>query len=148
MATTTTTLPDFGSPSYGLTKKITGKDFDTVVDSVSVELRQHGFGVLTKIDMKEIMKNKISVDLERPYVILGACNPHLAHAALQNVPAIGLFLPCNIVVAQDGDESIVVSVISPQSMFSLVDNARGDDPSVSEMAKDVQETMTKLINAL
>jgi uncharacterized protein (DUF302 family) len=144
--TTTTSLPEFGTPTYGITKKLPGKNFDEVVDSVTAELKKNGFGVLTKIDMKETMKKKLDVDFERPYVILGACNPKLAHNALQSLPSIGLFLPCNVVVAQDPEDGgIVVSVISPKEMFSVVDT---DDENVSALADDVQETMTKVIDAL
>ena len=82
---TTTSLPEFGVPKYGITKTLSGKSFDEVVDSVTAELKKHGFGVLTKIDMKETMKKKIDVDFERPYVILGACNPNLAHNALKSL---------------------------------------------------------------
>jgi uncharacterized protein (DUF302 family) len=95
--------------------------------------------------MKETMKKKIDVDLERPYVILGACNPTLANKALQSLPAVGLFLPCNVVVTTDPEDSVVVSVINPKSMFSLVDT---DDENVSALADNVQETMTKVMNAL
>lgn len=143
---TTTSLPEFGSPNFGITKKLSGKSFDEVVESVTAELKKNGFGVLTKIDMKETMKKKIDVDFERPYVILGACNPKLAHNALRSLPSIGLFLPCNVVVAQDPkDGDIVVSVISPKDMFSVVET---DDDSVAALANDVQETMTKVIDAL
>jgi len=144
--TTSVSLPEYGKPSYGITKKVTGKDFDTVVEDVSSELKKYGFGVLTKIDMKETMQKKIDVDFTRPYVILGACNPKLASLALQSQPPIGLFLPCNIAVAQDPDDSIVVSVISPKVMFSVVDSE--DSDAVAELADDVQETMTKVIDAL
>mmetsp|Transcript_58099 Transcript_58099/g.142017 ORF Transcript_58099/g.142017 Transcript_58099/m.142017 type:complete len:217 (-) Transcript_58099:114-764(-) len=144
--TTSVSLPEYGKPSYGITKKVTGKDFDTVVEDVSSELKKYGFGVLTKIDMKETMQKKIDVDFTRPYVILGACNPKLASLALQSQPPIGLFLPCNIAVSQDPDDSIVVSVISPKVMFSVVDSE--DSDAVAELADDVQETMTKVIDAL
>ena len=144
--TTSVSLPEYGSPSYGITKKVTGKDFDTVVENVSSELKKYGFGVLTKVDMKETMKKKIDVNFTRPYVILGACNPNLASLALQSQPPIGLFLPCNIAVAQDPDDSIVVSVISPKVMFSVVDSE--DSNAVAELADDVQETMMKVIDAL
>lgn len=144
---TTTVLPKFGTPSFGITKKLDDRDFDQVVETVTTELKKHGFGVLTKIDMNETMKNKIDVDLERRYVILGACNPKLAHEALKNLPPIGLFLPCNIVVCQDPDiSSVVVSAISPSAMFSVVEDS--DQPSVTELADNVQEIMTKVVESL
>lgn len=144
--TTSASLPEYGTPTYGLTKKVTGKDFDTVIDCVTAELKKYGFGVLTKIDMKETMQKKIGVEYDRPYVILGACNPKLANMALQSQPSIGLFLPCNVAVSQDPDDSIVVSVISPKVMFSVVEDSDGS--AVAELADDVQVTMAKVIDAL
>ena len=142
---TTTSLPDYGTPTYGITKKLPAGDFDEAVDKVTAALKANGFGVLTKIDMKSTLKTKIDVDLDRPYVILGACNPKLAHKAIQSLPSIGLFLPCNVAVAVDPDDSIVVSVISPEKMFSVVET---DDPNVAELATSVQDIMTKVLDSL
>jgi uncharacterized protein (DUF302 family) len=93
--------------------------FDQAVEKVTEELKKEGFGVLTEIDVKATLKKKLDVDF-RPYVILGACNPPIAHEALQAEPGIGLILPCNVVVAEDDAGGAVISVIKPEAMFSLV----------------------------
>lgn len=88
---------------------------------VETALKEQGFGVLTEIDVQKTLKEKIGVEF-KPYLILGACNPHLAHRALSTDEAIGLLLPCNVVLAQDGD-GVRVSIIDPEAMFSVVEAA-------------------------
>lgn len=147
---TTNSLPEYGSPSYGLTKKLpAGTNFPDAITKVTQVLKENGFGVLTEIDMQATMKKKLDVDLGRPYKILGACNPKLALNALQNVPAVGLFLPCNVAVAEDPDGRVVVSIISPDAMFSIA--AQDENQSaggVEELAKEVQKVMEHVIDAL
>lgn len=82
-------------------------------------LKEEGFGVLTEIDVKDTMKKKIDVDF-RKYTILGACNPQLAHLALNAELEIGLLLPCNVIVYEEGDGS-VVSIVDPVSMMQMAD---------------------------
>jgi uncharacterized protein (DUF302 family) len=94
---------------------------EEALDRVTDALKANGFGVLTKIDVKETLKKKIDVDF-RPYVILGACNPKLAHKALQGEPYIGLLLPCNVVV-QEVEGGTLVSFADPKAMFELVPDA-------------------------
>jgi uncharacterized protein (DUF302 family) len=108
-------------PSYAFSKRLEGVSVEEALDKVADALKANGFGVLTKIDVKETLKKKIDVDF-RPYVILGACNPKLAHKALQGEPYIGLLLPCNVVV-QEVEGGTLVSFADPKAMFELVPDA-------------------------
>lgn len=108
-------------PSYAFSKLLEGISFEQAIEKVSDALKANGFGVLTTIDVKETLKKKIDVDF-RPYVILGACNPKLAHKALSGEPQIGLLLPCNVVV-QEADGGVLVSFADPKAMFELVEDA-------------------------
>jgi uncharacterized protein (DUF302 family) len=108
-------------PSYAFSKQLDGVSVDEALEKVTGALKANGFGVLTKIDVQETLKKKIDVDF-RPYVILGACNPKLAHKALQGESFIGLLLPCNVVVQESGDGALV-SFADPKAMFDLVPDA-------------------------
>jgi uncharacterized protein (DUF302 family) len=126
-------------PSYAFSKKLDGVTVEEALDRVADALKANGFGVLTKIDVQDTLKKKIDVDF-RPYVILGACNPKLAHKALQNEPSIGLLLPCNVVV-QEADGGALVSFADPKAMFELVPDAPIEDVATEarrllENAKD------------
>src|SRR5688572_32134701 len=103
--------------AYGFGTRI-NVPYEKAIAKVKDALKEQGFGVLTEIDVRATLKKKLDVDFP-PYVILGACNPKLAHAALEEAPGIGLLLPCNVVVTADGDDA-VVSVISPSAMFAAV----------------------------
>lgn len=124
-----TATSDTGAPGYGTTT-VVHLPFDEALAATRAALAGQGFGVLTEIDMAATLKTKLDVDLE-PQVILGACNPPLAHRALQAEPSIGLLLPCNVVVrALDGDRTAVQS-LDPQVMVGLTQN-----PAVAEIADD------------
>jgi uncharacterized protein (DUF302 family) len=112
-------------PSYAFSKQLDGVSMEEALRRVTEALKANGFGVLTKIDVKETLKNKIGVDF-RPYVILGACNPKLAHKALQGESLIGLLLPCNVVV-QESKGGALVSFADPKAMFELVPDAPIED---------------------
>ncbi len=128
---------------YGITKRIPGSSIALVRPRVQEALAAEGFGVLTEIDIQATLKKKLDVDTA-PYVILGACNPKLAHSALTAEPAIGLLLPCNVVVAQDGAD-VVVSAASPKSMFSVVDGA---PPGLNDVAADAEARLRRAVEKL
>jgi len=118
---------------YGITRRIAGADLQTVRARVTNALKDQGFGVLTEIDVEKTLEQKIGAKID-PYVILGACNPKLAHRALGSEPGIGLLLPCNVVLTQDGDGT-VVSAASPKAMFEVVKGASGEIVAVAEEAE-------------
>jgi uncharacterized protein (DUF302 family) len=123
---------------YGFSKTI-DVSYETAIEKVTAALKEEGFGVLTTIDVKETLKQKLDVDF-RKYVILGACNPPLAYKTLQTETEIGLLLPCNVIVYENDDGKSVVSAIAPMRMVSIVEN-----PALEAIAKEVS---AKLRNAI
>ncbi len=97
-------------------------DFETAQQWVAEALKTEGFGVLTEIDVKSTIKQKLGEDF-RPYKILGACNPKLAHRALTTAPMVGLLLPCNVTVEQADAETVLVSLVDPMMMLGVVQDA-------------------------
>ena len=96
-------------------------DFDAVLERTRAALQKHGFGVLTEIDVQATLKAKIGQDF-RPYRILGACNPVMAHEALKMEPHVGVMLPCNVVV-QQGEGGVEVFAVDPAASMQAIDNA-------------------------
>jgi len=131
----------FGNPAYGMTKALSGVRYEDAVESVKGALSEAGFGVLTEIDIRSTLKKKLDVE-HRPYVILGACNPKLAHRALSEEPPIGLLLPCNVVVAET-DDGAVVSMLDPQEMFKVT--GRND---IEPLAREVKGLLQKALDAI
>jgi len=127
---------------YGFEKHLPSTPFDEAVARVTAALKSEGFGVLTEIDVKETLKKKLGVDFRR-YVILGACNPNLAHRALDAVPQIGLLLPCNVVVQEATTGGVTVSIADPRAMFTLVDNA-----DVRPVADEADARLRRVVSAL
>lgn len=122
---------------YGFNAKFNGS-FDDAVAKVTEELSKEGFGVLTEIDVKAVLKKKLDIE-KRPYKILGACNPVLANQALTAEPDIGLLLPCNVVVREEDDGSINVGFMDPQAVLTLVER---DD--IGEIAGQVREKLQRV----
>ena len=125
---------------YGFSKT-TDYTFSQAIEKVTDELKKEGFGILTTIDVKETLKNKINVDFKN-YTILGACNPPIAHKALQTEEELGLLLPCNVVVYEK-DNKIVVSIFDPMMMTKVIDN----DKMIS-IASEVKEKLQRVLEAV
>jgi uncharacterized protein (DUF302 family) len=117
--------------------------YDRALERTREALQKEGFGVLTEIDMKAKMKEKLNVDIKR-YMILGACNPPLAYRALQAEPEIGLLLPCNVIVYEAGGQSSIVSAANPESILELA----GDNPELKKVAAEARERLQRAIDAL
>ncbi|NOZ09659.1 MAG: DUF302 domain-containing protein [Gammaproteobacteria bacterium] len=126
---------------YGFNVKVSD-NFDDAVVRVSDELKKEGFGILTEIDVQATLKAKLGVD-RRPYKILGACNPPLAHQAIEAEPDIGLLLPCNVVVREEDDGSVTVAFMDPKAVLTLVNR-----PEISELAQEVRGRLDKVAQAL
>ena len=116
--------------------------YDQAVERVTEALKEEGFGVLTEIDVKATLKKKLDVDFRR-YIILGACNPPLAHQALSTETEVGLLLPCNVVVYEDGEGS-VVSAADPRMMMQIAN----DPEALRPVADDARERLVRAIDAL
>ena len=127
---------------YGYTRTLTGTSFEDALERVQDALSEQGFGILTEIDVKATLKKKLDVDFDK-YRILGACNPQLAHQALQHEEMIGLLLPCNVVVTEDDDGNAVVGILKPRQMFSVVD-VEGMDDVVEEADQRLQSALEAL----
>jgi uncharacterized protein (DUF302 family) len=131
-----------GPSVYGFTTTIMGTSFDEVLVQTIQGLKQEGFGVLSDIDVQATMKAKLGVDMP-PYRILGACNPALAHQALQAMPDIGLLLPCNVIVREVASREIVVGFLDPQVMVELVGGA-----GVKSVADDAEQRLRRVCTNL
>lgn len=112
--------------------------FDETIVNVTEALAEQGFGVLTEINVSAVLKKKLGIE-KRPYIILGACNPVLANQAIDAEPDIGLLLPCNVVVREEEDGSVMVAFMDPSAVLALVDNA-----SVPALATEVRNRLEKV----
>jgi uncharacterized protein (DUF302 family) len=130
--------------SYGITRRFPGATLGAVREKLTAALSEQGFGVLTEIDVQATLEKKLGVQTA-PYVILGACNPKLAHKAISEEPAIGLLLPCNVVLAQDGQD-VVVSAASPRAMFAVAGKAGAE--GVSSVAEDAEARLRRALEAM
>jgi len=115
--------------------------YDEAVGRVKDALKTEGFGVLTEIDVRQTMREKLGVEME-PYIILGACNPPLAHRALELEPDIGLLLPCNVVVRAEGSGSRV-DIADPQAMLGIVGNKQ-----IGPVAEEAKQRLQRVVAAL
>ncbi|HEX6499791.1 MAG TPA: DUF302 domain-containing protein [Micromonosporaceae bacterium] len=116
--------------------------FARTVDRVRAALKEQGFGVLTEIDVQSTLREKVGVAME-DYVILGACNPPLAHLALDADRDIGLLLPCNVVVRSDGPDATVVQALDPQIMVQV-----SDQPQVKRVADEAAVRLRSALSLL
>lgn len=120
--------------------KVVEMSYDDAIEKVSEELKKVGFGILTTIDVKSTLKNKLDVDFQK-YMILGACNPSLAHSALQAKIEIGLLLPCNVIVYEEDDKT-VVSFLNPEIMVNVAE----DSEALTEVSSKAKELLTEVYN--
>ncbi len=117
------------------------RPFEEVLTAVQNALKEQGFGVLTTIDVKATLKEKLGLDMER-YVILGACNPPLAHRALETEREVGLLLPCNVVVREVNGKTRV-EIVDPKAMLGIVGN-----PALDELANEARSRLERALQTL
>lgn len=125
---------------YGYTKK-TDLFFEEAIVKTKNELNKEGFGVLTEVDVKATLMNKISVEFDK-YTILGACNPHFAYKALKAEKGIGLMLPCNVIVYENDGETFVSSIL-PKTAMSMIDNKE-----LLIIAEEIENKLVRVIDSI
>jgi len=126
---------------YYFNKTVKGS-FDNVITKVTDELKKEGFGILTEIDVQEILKEKLNVDFKK-YKILGACNPPFAYEALKSEDKIGTMLPCNVIVIEQAPGQIEVAAVDPIASMQAVAN-----PNLGKVAAEVQRKLRKVVENL
>ncbi len=122
--------------------KFTDKSFDDAIVHVTAVLKEHGFGIITEIDVKETLKKKIDVDF-RPYRILGACNPSFAHKALLTEDKAGIMMPCNVIVQQHNDGKVEITIVNPDAAADGLKNKALDD-FACEVTKELRHVYRKI----
>ncbi len=127
---------------YAIVRELPGLDYDRAVETIVPLLKDEGFGVLTEIDVRSTLKTKLDVDFRR-YVILGACNPSLAHQALSEEPLLGVLLPCNVTVMERDGGGSTVAAFKATAGFSLVDN-----PEVVPISEEVERRLRRVLDRL
>ena len=128
---------------YGFSKTV-ALPYEEAIEKVRAALKEEGFGVLSEIDIKEKLKEKLGVEFRR-YVILGACNPPLAYKTLQEDLEIGLLLPCNVIVYKADDTTkSVISAVDAKAMLSVV----GSNSTLDQVASEVNERLQRVIKNL
>ncbi len=126
---------------YSFSARLKG-NLQAIEERLVDALKSEGFGILTEIDVKVTLKAKLGID-HRPYKILGACNPTLAHKAIDAEPDIGLLLPCNLVLREEENGEITVAFMDPVAVLQLVDN-----PEVRELANEVKQRLQRVEKAI
>jgi len=122
--------------------KTLNEDFDKVIEKVTEELKNEGFGILTEIDVKETLKKKLDVDFKK-YKILGACNPPYAHKALEAEDKIGTMLPCNVIVQEIEEGTVEVAAVNPMASMQAVENEKLADVA-DEITAKLEHVIEKL----
>ncbi len=128
--------------SYGYTRVLRGATVEGAIERATAALKGEGFGVLTSIDVKDTLKKKIGADF-RKYVILGACNPNLAHKALTAEVGVGLVLPCNVTVFEGDKGEVVVQIIKPQAMFDVIKK-----PGMEALVQEADERLRRALEKI
>ena len=128
--------------AYTIDRIISDDSFQHVVERTRASLATSGFGVLTEIDVKATLKKKIDADVD-DYLILGACNPSMAHQAMKIEPRVGAMLPCNVIVRATGADTIEVSAVDPVASMTSIEN-----DELKSVATHVREMLTKVINEI
>ena len=126
---------------YTFTRMLSDTPMDEALERTRNALADQGFGVLTEIDVKKTMKAKIGVDVD-DYIILGACNPHMAHQAMNLEPRIGAMLPCNVIVRAT-EEGVEVSAVDPVASMAAIDN-----PQLGGVANEVRGMLRTVVDKL
>lgn len=126
---------------YGFGKKVS-YSFEDAIDKITEALKKEGFGVLSDIDVAATLKKKLDLDT-KAYRILGACNPTLAHQALEIEPSIGLLLPCNVVVRINEKDEVNVEILNPNMIANLADK-----PEILKIAANAKERLDRVLNSL
>jgi|TARA_E500000318_G_C3556192_1_gene211241 uncharacterized protein (DUF302 family) len=118
------------------------ENFESVIERVTKELKNEGFGILTEIDVKETLKKKLDIDFKK-YRILGACNPPYAHKALEAEDKIGTMLPCNVIVQQIDDHNVEVAAINPIASMQAVENE-----ALNDVAQEISARLEQVVERL
>ncbi len=129
------------SHNYGF-GRIVNLSVEQAEARVTETLKSKGFGILTRIDVAATLKQKLNTDM-LPYVILGACNPSLAHQVITAEPEVGLLLPCNVIVYQDANQQVHISAMDPEPVMSMIDNAQ-----VVPIARQVRGLLQEALEAV
>ncbi len=119
--------------------------YDETLERVAAALKSEGFGVLTRIDVQATLKEKLNQDF-RPYSILGACNPPLAHRALSSDPRVGLMLPCNVTVEATANDKTLVRIADPAIMLQV--GALSENPTLQQVADEARQRLERVIHQL
>ena len=128
--------------SYTINRIFKNETFNEVVEKTRNALATQGFGILTEIDVKKTLKTKLDEDIDE-YLILGACNPKMAHQAMLLEPRVGAMLPCNVIVRSTGDASVEVSAIDPLASMQAIDN-----PELKSVASEVKNKMQSVVSGI
>ena len=132
------------SNSFTIDVTVSGR-IDDVIEKVTAALATEGFGILTRVDVDKTFKKKLDVDF-RPYVILGACNPNLAHQALNARGDVGIMLPCNVTVEQSGDDECLVRLADPKAMMTFAD--LGENETLQRLGEEAAVKFASVAAAL